>query len=91
MEEQKKELEQQEKLKAENSKKIGQTLAKLTEAKKTGSENMDSLKHALEELEKESKEISKKFEELQNKEKVFSKLIINTILKLIFLENSLEC
>lgn len=90
MEDQKKELEIQEKLKAENSKKIEQIRAKLTD-EKTGSENMDSVKKALEELEKEAKEINKKYEELQNKEKVFAEVLFEFIFKRIILESALEC
>lgn len=90
MEEQAKELEEYEKMKIDNAKKLSETKEKFEEAKVKDATNLEDLKKSLMELEKEAEELSKKQEELKKKEKKtpwnvdtiskpgFAKTVINT-------------
>lgn len=90
MEEQKREKEQLNRTKESNKKKIKEIKDKVSEAEKTGSSNLDDLKRALKELEKEAQELNSKTEDIEKKEKVtpwnvdtishagFTKTVINS-------------
>ncbi|XP_049827076.1 hsp90 co-chaperone Cdc37 [Schistocerca gregaria] len=90
MEEQKREKEEIEKSRTANENKLKEIKEKINKSEKNGTENLDQLKVALLQLEKEAEEIKKREEEFKKKEKTtpwnvdtigkpgFAKTVINT-------------
>lgn len=70
MEEHQKEIEGISQKRSENAKRLQEMRAKLGDAAKSGSGDMEELKKALAKLEMEAEEIRKQDDEMQNKEKV---------------------
>lgn len=69
MEDHQKEVEDLGQKRSENAKRLQETKAKLGDAEKSGSGDMEDLRRALAALEKEAEEIRKQNDEIQNKEK----------------------